>query len=149
VTLATIWAAVRLRRAAAGMKARAAAPSSRRIARDEIRALEEGRRLWRRPTDEEGEWFQGDYSKAAAYMCQKVIGWINRIRQQAGGEEKARPNDLITMRVAVKKFYVSASTLKRAVKVGTIKSHRAPDALPNATHEFSEAELAARYERKD
>lgn len=59
----------------------------------------------------------------------------------------ATPNDLIRMRVALERFKVSRSTLKRDVANGTLRSYRRNDAPSNAEHLFSERELAAKYER--
>ncbi len=69
--------------------------------------------------------------------------WVESLRDWT---PSARPSDIISMRVALQKFAVSRTTLKRAIAEGKIKSHRLENSPKNAEHTFSEAELARQYE---
>ncbi|KKM65734.1 hypothetical protein LCGC14_1488280 [marine sediment metagenome] len=83
------------------------------------------------------------------------IGETRKLRQWALGtvlsestDDAARPDDLITLRVAVQKFLVSRATLQRAIKSGQLRSYRLPDAADNRQHIVSGAEVARLYEPK-
>ncbi len=55
---------------------------------------------------------------------------------------EAQPKDLMTAAVAVSKFHVSRGTLQRMLRQGKIKSYRPKNAASNATHLYSQKELA-------
>ena len=50
-----------------------------------------------------------------------------------------KPKDLITLEVAVKKYVVSRSTLKRAIGDERLMSYRPKGSAENAKHQVSEA----------
>jgi hypothetical protein len=59
----------------------------------------------------------------------------------------AAPDDLITTAVAVSRFHVSRWTLTRAIENG-LRSYRAANSAPNATHRFSTSDLERRFPAK-
>ena len=71
-----------------------------------------------------------------------------QLDQQAEGGRRTRPNDLITLAVAVTRFFVSRVTLLRAIGDGRITSHRALGASKNSPHLVSDSEVARYCVRK-
>lgn len=69
-------------------------------------------------------------------------------RPESEREDERPPIDLIPANVAVSRFLVSRTTLQRALKKGTLRSFRKPNAPSNALHMFSEADLAMHFERR-
>jgi hypothetical protein len=70
------------------------------------------------------------------------------VRQAEPAAPGERPSDLIATKVAVARFSVSRTTLKRHVALGTLKSYRPPNAAKNAEHLFRESDLQSRFGRK-
>lgn len=67
---------------------------------------------------------------------------------EASDEADSFPDDIITLNVAVQKFIVSRSTLKRRIKTGAIKSYRPKNAPPNSPQFVSYSEVANIYPKK-
>ena len=63
-------------------------------------------------------------------------------------ESEKWPDDLITLSVAIKKYYVSRSTLMRAIKNRRIKSRRPVNAALNLPHKVRESEIAKNWPPK-
>ncbi len=61
---------------------------------------------------------------------------------------EAPPNDLIALRVAIKDFDVSRSTLKERIGKGEIKSYRAINAKSNSPLKVSRAEIKEKYSHR-
>lgn len=60
----------------------------------------------------------------------------------------ATPSDLLSSAQATQLFCASRATLKRHVTDGSLPSYRPDDAQPNASHQFSEADLARLFRRR-
>jgi len=73
--------------------------------------------------------------------------FIKKTSSNAGGE-KNKPNDLITLLVAVKEYRVSRATLKRAIKVGNLKSYRKRSAPKNSPHMISRKDIERYYNKR-
>jgi hypothetical protein len=73
---------------------------------------------------------------------------LEAVRADLDQGDNGMPKDLISTRVAIERFVVSRSTLKRCVYGKKLRSYRRHNAPPNAEHVFSEAAVAALFERR-
>ncbi len=69
-------------------------------------------------------------------------------RKVPNGRGPQLPDDAITLAVAVERYRVSRTTLRRWIREGLIKSYRPTGAARNTLHVVSEAEVASRCTRK-
>ena len=67
-------------------------------------------------------------------------------KAEASGDKQA--SDLITLQVAVSKFYVSKVTLRRAIKNGRLRNYRDSGKPKNSAILVSESEVGTRWPRK-
>lgn len=107
-------------------------PERRKVAKEQVDGL---RRAAGRLVADESTW----------PLAEEPTKPFDSTSAQATGERLA-PTDPISMRVALERFRVSRSTLKRAVAKGDLRSYRRKGSPSNAEHIFSERELAAKYE---
>ena len=63
-------------------------------------------------------------------------------------EAEKKPDDLITLVVAMSNYVVSRPTLERHIQKGSIKSYRPKGSPTNAPHEISEKEVASRWPKR-
>lgn len=91
-----------------------------------------------------------DACKIYVKTQKKKKGAQAKIHETNGGTlpEQKPPDDLITLSVAIKKYYVSKRTLQRAFIDNRIKSFRPVNAASNSPHKISEADVAKNWPLK-
>ena len=66
-----------------------------------------------------------------------------------GGGKTTRPDDLVTMVVAVREYHTSRNTIRRHIRKGTLTDYRPENAPKNATCLLSRAELDGVFPKKN
>ncbi len=87
----------------------------------------------------------GLLEKAVKYQIEEFDLKLSAI---SGKAREIQPNDLMTLTVAVQKFDVSKSTLRRSIKDGRLKNYNTKNESKSSLVMISESEVAKHWPRK-